>query len=71
MSWLIFLVFISHTSWAAEYKEPQEAFSELWLDNTDPGEVDQLGDLTVFRLGIRRLLIFLLLLSTQIWASNQ
>jgi len=50
MPWLILLVFISHCL-AAEYREPQEAFSELWLDNTDPGEVDQLGDLTVFRYG--------------------
>ena len=33
----------------SEYKEPGDAFSELWLNNTDPGEVDQLGDLTVFR----------------------
>ena len=33
----------------SEYKEPKDAFSELWLNNTVPGEVDQLGDLTVFR----------------------
>eukprot|EP00091_Calanus_sinicus_P018638 TRINITY_DN4321_c0_g1_i8.p1 TRINITY_DN4321_c0_g1~~TRINITY_DN4321_c0_g1_i8.p1 ORF type:complete len:256 (-),score=50.93 TRINITY_DN4321_c0_g1_i8:74-841(-) len=33
------------------YQEPEEAFSELWLNHTVPGEVDQLGDLTVFRYG--------------------
>ena len=33
----------------SEYKEPKDAFSELWLNNTVSGEVDQLGDLTVFR----------------------
>ena len=64
MSWLIFLVFISLTQ-AAEYTEPQEAFSELWLDNTDPGEVDQLGDLTVFRLEYSSFYIFMIVLCTR------
>ena len=45
---LIFPLCLAHSGGKA-YREPEDAFSELWLDNSVPGEVDQLGDLTVFR----------------------
>jgi len=47
---LIFPLCFAHSGGKA-YREPEDAFSELWLDNSVPGEVDQLGDLTVFRYG--------------------
>jgi len=33
------------------YREPKAAYGELWLNKTDPGDIDQLGDLTVHRYG--------------------
>merc|ERR1719154_561774 len=35
----------------SRYEEPEGAFSALWINNSVPGEIDQLGDLTVFRFG--------------------
>merc|ERR1711915_552616 len=33
------------------YQEPQEAFSQLQVDITVPGDVDQVGNLTIYRYG--------------------
>jgi len=33
------------------YREPKAAYGQLWLNKTDPGEIDQLEDLTVHRYG--------------------
>jgi len=32
-------------------REPKAAFGELWVNKTNPGDTDQLGDLTVHRYG--------------------
>ena len=34
-------------------REPKTAYGELWLNKTDPGDIDQLGDLTVHRLDLK------------------
>jgi len=49
---VIFLVLpICLVSASGEYQEPEEAFPSLRINNSSPGEVDQLGDLTVYRFG--------------------
>ena len=39
---------LAHSTVSA-YREPEEVFSELWLENSMTGEIAQLGNLTVFR----------------------
>ena len=34
-------------------REPKAAYGELWLNKTNPGDIDQLVDLTVHRLDIK------------------
>ena len=34
-------------------REPKAAFGELWVNKTNPGDIDQLGDLTVHRFDIK------------------
>ena len=34
-------------------REPKAAYGELWPNKTDPGDIDQLGDLVVHRLYIK------------------
>ena len=34
-------------------REPKAAYGELWPNKTDPGDIDQLGDLAVHRLDIK------------------
>jgi len=52
LSWifLVLPIFLA-ISVSGEYQEPEGAYSVLWVNNSSPGEVDQLGDLTVYRFG--------------------
>jgi len=47
---LFILISLTVTVWC-RYEEPREAFGVLKENITNPGEIDQLGDLTVFRFG--------------------